>query len=231
MDGTSLSGNVATDRVCPTTDTNGCSNTQEFVAISSASGLGEDEDGILGMWAGNTGSSDETEMLMPNLVADSTISDNIFSFYMTDTDGQSYIDFGAIDSSVVTNSGDVVYIDSESSEWWKNQVTGFRWGPEHDDDTEYVITPGDDDITDTGTSCILGPRRYMKYIRSVILNKFSSDNRLRFSSWKRDYIFDCSLADEMPSFDLLYGDYWFQVNPEDYVVNWYVDGSKCSLCL
>jgi len=32
-----------------------------------------------------------------------------------------------------------------------------------------------------------------------------------------DYIFDCADKSGMPSFDILFGGYWFKVNVEDYV--------------
>lgn len=59
MDGTKLSGKIGTDNVCPTTDTNSCANSFEFVVLTEAKGLTSEEDGILGMWSGNdAGSSD-----------------------------------------------------------------------------------------------------------------------------------------------------------------------------
>jgi len=35
----------------------------------------------------------------------------------------------------------------------------------------------------------------------------------------------------MPSFDLLFGGYWFKVNVEDYVLEVEAGGSKCYLCM
>jgi hypothetical protein len=109
-------------------------------------------------------------MLMPGLFADSTITENIFSFYMTGLDGASYIDFGTVDSSIVVNDADVVWIDIEDDDyWWTSSVTGFRWGPEWSDDTEYAI-PSELGLTDTGTSCIIGPSASINSIRATILN-------------------------------------------------------------
>ena len=46
------------------------------------------------------------------------------------------------------------------------------------------------------------------------------------------YLFDC-LDDisDLPSFEMLYGGYWFEVLPEDYIVEVSNDGKWCSLCL
>lgn len=65
LDGTSLSGQIGTDKACPVSgDANACANTFQFVAISNASGL-SNSDGILGLWSGNLSFYDKTEMFMP----------------------------------------------------------------------------------------------------------------------------------------------------------------------
>ena len=65
LDGTTLYGRWATDKACPVSgEANGCANTYPFVALITASGLGGEEDGILGMWSGNHSSADTSEMLM-----------------------------------------------------------------------------------------------------------------------------------------------------------------------
>ena len=51
------------------------------------SGLGSKTDGILGLWSGNHSSADTSEMFMTHMSADSDITENVFSFYMTDLDG------------------------------------------------------------------------------------------------------------------------------------------------
>ena len=50
---------------------------------------------------------------------------------------------------------------------------------------------------------------------NTILNL--SDTVQYDSSW--DYLFDCDDASLMPSFELLYGGYWFEVLPEDYIID------------
>ena len=62
MDGTSLSGNWATDKVCPASDSSSCAADFRFVAIKSQSGLQSFEDGILGMWFGASADLDVSYM-------------------------------------------------------------------------------------------------------------------------------------------------------------------------
>ena len=52
-DGIYLKGKVATDRVCPSTDTSGCSTDQKLTAITEEKGLGANKDGVLGLFSGN----------------------------------------------------------------------------------------------------------------------------------------------------------------------------------
>ena len=84
------------------------------------------------------------------------ISENTFSFLLTNTpwvSDESYIDFGAPNTSVMTSEDDIVWIDSTTyGGWWTNYVTGWRWSGS---DTEYALTGWA--LTDTGGSCIKGP--------------------------------------------------------------------------
>ena len=174
-------------------------------------------------------------MLMNGLCADSaSMKDNcVFSFYMTDHSGSSYIDFGAINTAIVTDTSKLVTMDIIEEEfWWAQWVTGFRWGNEWtDDQTEYKINK-EYGMTDTGSSCIIGPPRTIDYITRTILSTSDSVKNgpdIEFSS-KKTKTFNCSDKSKMPSFDLLFGDYWFKVNPEDYL--YHIPGKKgCTLCL
>jgi len=56
MDGTSLKGYYGTDRVCPVNNSQSCVTDFKFVAIYQATGLRDYEDGIIGLWSGNTSS-------------------------------------------------------------------------------------------------------------------------------------------------------------------------------
>lgn len=76
LDGTSLYGRWSEDTACPVKgEANGCADAFEFVAIVTASGLGNDESGILGMWSGNSSSATQSEMFMVKMAADSDITE------------------------------------------------------------------------------------------------------------------------------------------------------------
>ena len=112
-------------------------------------------------------------MYMPQFAADSDITENTFSFYMTGLDGQSYIDFGTPNTAVMQE--DPVYITiQDDNPWWTEQLIGFRWEADFDPlQTEYAITSATDAITDTGSSCIVGPSAEVDYIKDTILTKLS----------------------------------------------------------
>ena len=161
---------------------------------------------------------------MHGICADSTvIKECIFSFYLTGTAGNSYIDFGTVNPEIETKPDESAWIDIEKNPWWSSKLNGFRWGAEYSDTTEYKI-PEKNAITDTGSSCIIGPKAIIGYIEEKIRN--TSNSMVSDPSW--GYLFDCADKAAMPSFELLFGGYWFKVNPEDYVLQ--ATASKCVLC-
>ena len=89
-------------------------------------------------------------------------------------------------------------------------MTGFKWdsgildADGNVDTTEYVISTATSALTDTGSSCIVGPSAEADSIRNTILNTLSET--FETSGW--DYYFDCAAATDMPSFSFLYGGYW-----------------------
>ena len=78
-------------------------------------------------------------MVMRGLCRDGSLEVCIFSFYLTGTSGSSYIDFGTIDTSIVTDPSETAWIDIEEADEWGNRLNGFRWGPEFKDKNEYSI--------------------------------------------------------------------------------------------
>ena len=57
----------------------------------------------------------------------------------------------------MSDPADLIYIDViDNTEWWTEYVTGVRWGPAMNDPIEYAVTSYEA-LTDTGSSCILGP--------------------------------------------------------------------------
>ena len=80
-------------------------------------------------------------------------------------------------------------------------------------------------MTDTGQSCLSGPAVLMNYIGDTLLSLIENIQGEDLS----DATFDCGSSNNLPSFYLLYGDYWFEVRREDYVAQ-NTEG-KCFLCL
>ena len=153
LDGTTLSGNFASDSVCVADDAASCVSGFLWISVSESQ-LGGNYQGILGMGQDYTYRS---YLYARQLYEDGIVSENTFSFLLTDapwTTGDSYIDFGAPNTSVMSSEDDIVWIDSTShGGWWTNYVTGWRWA---NSETEYAVTRRWA-LTDTGSSCILGP--------------------------------------------------------------------------
>jgi len=93
-------------------------------------------------------------MFMTHMAADSDITEKTFSFYLTGTNGQSYLDFGTPNSAVMNGSVAYIPIKSENN-WWSADLTGLRWN--RDSSQEYAIQTGNYALTDTGSTCIVGP--------------------------------------------------------------------------
>lgn len=81
-------------------------------------------------------------------------------------------------------------------------------------------------FTDTGTSCIKGPAKMVEYIKSGIL--YSLEETEIHKYWGD--VFPCSQREQLPTFWLLFGDYWFEVRPEDYAIKVTKSG-KCALAI
>ena len=126
QDGTTLEGRWATDQTCATSGAGGsCAFDFKFNAIKSQYKLVDYSNGIIGLWSGNSLYAKQDEIFMNKLMASSDISEKIFSFYLTGVKGQSYIDFGAPNQSVMASK--ITYIDIKQSLYWMSEVTGFRF--------------------------------------------------------------------------------------------------------
>ena len=157
MDGTTLSGSWATGTACVQDNASTCAENFTWVALHTASGLTENADGIVGMGYAHTADGHTNILYVPALFAAGVISENIFSFLITgdaNTTGNSYIDFGTPDTSVMTSESDIVWIPSTSvGGWWTNNVTGWRYTGSSNE----IGLPSTWALTDTGTSCLIGP--------------------------------------------------------------------------
>ena len=82
-------------------------------------------------------------------------------------------------------------------------------------------------MTNTGQSCLSGPAEVINYIGDSLLSLIENVEGTDMS----DSSFPCEERYMLPSFYLLYGDYWFEVMPEDYTVATDEDLDECAFCL
>lgn len=134
------------------------------------------------------------------------------------------MDFGAPNQAAMSNPSDLIWITADSQyQHWTSTVGGMKWSGT---DTVPVTFTNQVGLTDTGSSCIVGPRASIEPIQTTIYNKIT--NKVANSNW--DYIFSCSQINNLDSFFLQYGDYWFEIRPQDYIVPLNAFGT-CGLCL
>jgi len=158
LDGTTLAGDVATDRVCPVSDVNSCITKYYFTAIETATGLRDIEDGILGMWSGNEAGLEEKysrALFVPEMVKDGSLTESVFSFHLSGLEGKSYIDFGSPNPAAMKGDpSEIIYIPNQSGQvYWQNEVTGFRFTANADNTADQSFVKRNA-LTDTGASCI-----------------------------------------------------------------------------
>lgn len=103
--------------------------------------------------------------------------------------------------------------------WWTNFITGVKFGK------EAYSTPIAYALTDTGTSCTYVPSSFFNEFEAKVLEnvdlKVDSDGYAYFS---------CDELDNLPKIELLFGGYWMQMIPEDYVLPFERRGN-CGLCI
>ena len=164
MDGTTMTGSWATDWTCITNDDSTCVRDFTWVAISTASGLSVNEDGIVGMGYSHTTDGHSDIIYVPELFKAGVITENVFSFLITgdaNTTGNSYIDFGTPDTSVMTSVNDITWIPSTNvGGWWTSNITGWRYSGS----TTEIGLESTWGLTDTGTSCLYGPSSVLNTI-------------------------------------------------------------------
>ena len=149
----------------------------------------------------------------------------MFSFYLTGHLEDSYIDFGPYDENAITSMDDLVWLDViQGDKLWSNTVTGLKWSHKSSELYRLEQTKA---FTDTGTSCIIGPQDYIKWILETLEDILVSSQ----SSLKWGTIFDCQEINSLPSFYLLFGGYWFEVLPKDYTVVTDSNLDECAFCL
>ena len=155
----------------------------------------------------NNGGSEDT-LYVSWMYSQNVITEPTFSWYMTGTGGTSYIDFGTPDASIIGDGSSIHWVDvTTTSSWWANKVTAMKWGENSSSPNTEVTFPSISAITDTGSSCIVGPSTYLSPIYNEIIGKFTT--KIENSGW--GHIFWCSDAVNLPKFSLNFGGYWFEI--------------------
>ena len=199
----STSGYEALDTVCFTSDPNHCiDNFQWFAVTFQDGGLASYKDGILGLTTQYnqfvTGPS-----LVWQMYEQSIIEEPVFAFYLAGPYEDSYFDAGVIQESAMKDPSKLIELDViNDNAWWMNYLRGVAF-----DGVEYMLDK-DIAITDTGTSCVYMPQQYYDDFMSHVLSDVSShDNYIR-----------CQDIGKLPKIEFNFGNYWFEMNPEDYTV-------------
>ena len=103
--------------------------------------------------------------------------------------------------------GEVVYIDSlENQPYWTSNVTAYRFHNSFDGfKSERGMSSGANlSITDTGSSCIIGPADEMEFIISTIINHIALENEVTVDDYW-GYTFECQSTADQPILELLFG--------------------------
>lgn len=156
-------------------------------------------------------------VLIQSLYDGGVISEPVFGWLMAGTDETSYVDIGMLTPDSIRKDEEIVWMDVVYDDfWWTNFVTGVKI-----DGNEYQV-PKSYAITDTGTSCIYVPTDIYKAMEEKILEDITS---VDYDEEGYPY-FDCKEWRNLPTLEVLFGGYWFDVSIEDYYL-----AHDCSLCI
>ena len=104
------------------------------------------------------------QLLIPSLYKQGVISKNQFSWVLETDAHSSYLDFGPADESSMSNPKDIAWLDILDDDYygyfWTNYMKGFSLSNTAEI-WNFNATPA---ITDSGSSCIIGPSKAMKIL-------------------------------------------------------------------
>lgn len=175
--------------------------------------------GIVGMSTGLT--RDSGPILVSSLYDGGVISEPVFGWYLTGLQHESYLDIGILTDDSIRKGEKLVWLPVVYDDfWWTNFITGIKI------DGDAYSLPKAYAMTDTGTSCIYAPTsvysRLIDHISKSITTTIDPDYGF--------VTFDCEEKKYLPNVEFLFGGYWMEMLPEDYI---YVDDwdSNCSFCI
>jgi hypothetical protein len=103
--------------------------------------------------------------------------------------------------------------------WWTNYVEGIMI-----DDLEYAVTK-DFGMTSTRSACTYVPRDYFERILAKLFKK-----NVKYSLNEEGFAeVDCDVTQFLPSIEILFGGYWFQMLPEHFITK--NAQNACRLCM
>jgi hypothetical protein len=111
--------------------------------------------------------------LVPELYRKKIITDNVFGFSMTGTEGDSFLDIGVLFDDSMRDKNELVWMDTKVDYYWSASLEGVRFTYPNGDTKgltmkEFSIDPSLG-TTDTGTSCNYIPKTYFKsFIQNII---------------------------------------------------------------
>lgn len=147
--------------------------------------------------------------------ASGLISDALFAISMHTVDDdtpKSWLDFGIINESGY--EGDLIYyVDALDHKWWTNEITGIKFGSGNDLDNAYSTDSYKASI-DTTSWYTYVPQAYYSFIVNSLLENATS--YAYTSKW--GYFLPCSDEDHLNSLKVLFGEYWLELLPSDFLV-------------
>lgn len=189
---------------------------QTFAEITDVSGLGQAYsagkfDGILGLGFQSI-SVDDVPPVFSQLVAEGTVKDPVFAFYLSDKDGQpGEITFGGIDDSHYT--GNINYHKLSSATYWEFKLDSYTSGGSS-------VTSTTNAIADTGTSLLTLPSADVKAFAQKI-------GAQPFFLNPNEYTIDCSKVSSLPDLEITIDGTKYTLSGNDYVIN--VENVECLL--
>jgi cathepsin D len=137
----------------------------------------------------------------------------IFSFYLTDENGQSELLLGGTDTSKY--SGDILWTPLSSETYWEFDLTSITINGQS-------VTSARNAVLDSGTSILAGPTTEVKAIAKMVGAQpvFLNPN---------EYTIDCSLVPNLPTVVFSFGGHTFALAGPEYVIQVTQEGQ--TMCL
>ena len=135
----------------------------------------------------------------------------------------SYIEFGDYNTASMRNVNDMTWLPNTAGSYWGNSITGFKYGA-HSNTSRFSTTAqswgAQTARLSSGWYDIVGPTAQIDAIRQSICAEAGIITNCNIGTTGQTE-FACgankSLVPTLPSFFLEFGNYWFEVQPEDYI--------------